>query len=1233
MCNWKKWVWPWGLLPLILAIIAILMKSGPVEEELTGRASEALNAQHSWANVSLDGRDLTLSGTAPTEAAKAEAVDLADGAYDVRIVKDDTDLLALASPYNFGADIDGNAITLRGNMPNETARATLLEATKASNPTAEITDNTTLARGASVAFPALAAFGAAKLADLSSGSVDISDADFSIKGVAKTSDAFEKVTASVGNALPDGGTLALSDITPPALDVDYAFSASLDETPKVTLDGYAPTVAARSALTDYASAAFPNAEIENNLALAAGAPEGYDAASKFAIDQLPRFKSGSASFTGSDFTVSGVSSTSDDFTAARAAIAGALPAGLVLDSSAIVPPSAEGEYSMAAAKTDGSLRLSGLAPSTDMRDAIASAAAESNPDLEIVNDLKIAAGAPTDMAWDQAAGFGLGQMSKLRDGSMSLNSNGLSVSGEAIDGPSFEALNAMPAGDLPEGMAVESVDVQLPAASPYTWSLAKTGNDLEINGFAPSRDVADATAAQAAEQMSGVNITDNQQLAAGAPADYRNAVAMSLATLAPLTNGSASLSDNALSLSGDAASLAQRSVAESKVLSKGALEVTKAITSPTIDPYTWSATKGEDSVFLSGYVPSVEAKEANVAAAKALTTSGSVIDQQVLGEGAPDGYSASTAKALSALGMLEKGKAQYSSGDLTVSGETKDLAGKLALAGAMAGGAAVLDISAPKVSPYTWSATKAENSVFLSGYVPNETIKAKNVEAAKALTSSGSVIDQQVLAEGVPTGYGSALAHAFKGLGALETGKASYSDGTLAIDGDAKDLGTKNAAMAMLAKAPAFTEVSSTVRSPIVNPYTWSATKGESSVFLSGYVPNEAVKAKNVEAAKALTSSGAVIDQQVLAEGVPTGYGSGIQYGLDALKSLETGKAAYSSGQLNITGHAGAFETKLALDDSLEAKAPAFTTVSATITSPEPPAPALPELPTPPAPPEAPVIPEPEPEPESEPVVEAEPALPVASPYVWAMVKTEGDVTLSGHMPSENGVGFALDKATDVAEGLEVKNEMTVATGEPAGFGSAVAFGSDILGRLIEGEARIKNQVLSINGRAIDHEMKEKLDAEVANNSLNFTVVTSNITAPPKPEPKPENPDIVVRVPDLCEDLVKSAQGARYLNFATNSAEITGSRAAVDEIIFVAQRCSTVQIEISGHTDSRGAAAYNQNLSEARANSVRDYMINSAGISASRITAIGAGETQPIADNNTAEGRALNRRISFSISR
>jgi len=73
-----------------------------------------------------------------------------------------------------------------------------------------------------------------------------------------------------------------------------------------------------------------------------------------------------------------------------------------------------------------------------------------------------------------------------------------------------------------------------------------------------------------------------------------------------------------------------------------------------------------------------------------------------------------------------------------------------------------------------------------------------------------------------------------------------------------------------------------------------------------------------------------------------------------------------------------------------------------------------------------------------------------------------------------------------------------------------------------------------------------------------------------------------------------------------------------------------VRVELQGHTDDRGADAYNMDLSQRRAESVRDYLI-SQGVDASRLTAQGYGESQPVSDNNTAEGRANNRRVVMKV--
>jgi outer membrane protein OmpA-like peptidoglycan-associated protein len=81
---------------------------------------------------------------------------------------------------------------------------------------------------------------------------------------------------------------------------------------------------------------------------------------------------------------------------------------------------------------------------------------------------------------------------------------------------------------------------------------------------------------------------------------------------------------------------------------------------------------------------------------------------------------------------------------------------------------------------------------------------------------------------------------------------------------------------------------------------------------------------------------------------------------------------------------------------------------------------------------------------------------------------------------------------------------------------------------------------------------------------------------------------------------------------------------------FMAQYPQTTTV-VEGHTDSVGTDAYNQGLSERRANAVRDVLVNQYGLAAERVNAVGYGETRPVADNSTSEGRAINRRVEAEV--
>jgi outer membrane protein OmpA-like peptidoglycan-associated protein len=113
------------------------------------------------------------------------------------------------------------------------------------------------------------------------------------------------------------------------------------------------------------------------------------------------------------------------------------------------------------------------------------------------------------------------------------------------------------------------------------------------------------------------------------------------------------------------------------------------------------------------------------------------------------------------------------------------------------------------------------------------------------------------------------------------------------------------------------------------------------------------------------------------------------------------------------------------------------------------------------------------------------------------------------------------------------------------------------------------------------------------------------------------------------DDLILSMPSG--ITFATDSSSIQPQfRPTLDKVADVLDRYNQTYVDVYGHTDSTGSDAYNQALSERRADSVASYLV-SRGVESARLEALGYGETQPIASNDTVEGRAQNRRVEIKI--
>ncbi len=138
-----------------------------------------------------------------------------------------------------------------------------------------------------------------------------------------------------------------------------------------------------------------------------------------------------------------------------------------------------------------------------------------------------------------------------------------------------------------------------------------------------------------------------------------------------------------------------------------------------------------------------------------------------------------------------------------------------------------------------------------------------------------------------------------------------------------------------------------------------------------------------------------------------------------------------------------------------------------------------------------------------------------------------------------------------------------------------------------------------------------------------FTIAVEEIIPEPVVEDQPDAKE--------CEAEISALLDENQILFAPSSAVIeSASVKTINKIVIILNRCKQAAFEIGGHTDSQGREEMNLKLSQHRADAVLDSLL-ARNMLLGDITAVGYGETQPIADNETEEGRQENRRIAFKL--
>ncbi|WP_338764318.1 OmpA family protein [Massilia sp. METH4] len=228
-----------------------------------------------------------------------------------------------------------------------------------------------------------------------------------------------------------------------------------------------------------------------------------------------------------------------------------------------------------------------------------------------------------------------------------------------------------------------------------------------------------------------------------------------------------------------------------------------------------------------------------------------------------------------------------------------------------------------------------------------------------------------------------------------------------------------------------------------------------------------------------------------------------------------------------------------------------------------------------------------------------------------------GQVVAAGTVPDEATRAAVLARLRDIYGAERVVDQIAVGqVATPANWNDYVQkLLTPDLKQISRGQLKIDGTTVSLRGEVANEAQRQKIASDVAT-SLNPTYTVNN----------------GLRVSSADQGILDSTLANRTVEFESGKATLTpAGRAILDEMIRAMQKLKQRKIEIIGHTDNQGLPATNQGLSQARAEAVKAYLAAN-GINGDLLTASGQGANRPIAGNDTAEGRARNRRIEFRIA-
>lgn len=247
-------------------------------------------------------------------------------------------------------------------------------------------------------------------------------------------------------------------------------------------------------------------------------------------------------------------------------------------------------------------------------------------------------------------------------------------------------------------------------------------------------------------------------------------------------------------------------------------------------------------------------------------------------------------------------------------------------------------------------------------------------------------------------------------------------------------------------------------------------------------------------------------------------------------------------------------------------------------------------------------------------------------PEFVATLSPEGSVQLRGRLTNDR-TREAVESYAKARFGIDRVYPATRLDSElPDGWPLRVLAGVEALSLLNNGSVVVQPDFVDVRGVTGDRQSREKISrilSDKLGDAENYNVVVSYVET--------LDPLIEQMTPEACVGGINALLEETKITFAPGSATMdAGASGTIGKMADILRECKDIPMEIGGHTDSQGREGMNQQLSQSRANAVLNALM-ARRVLTSNLTAHGYGETVPIADNETEEGREANRRIEFTL--